>query len=104
MTTPTEEQLFARWDTLPESLREALFSETNSDFLWKTCEDEHLPEEKINVVAKVMGYVLLGFIHPEDVARELKERLNLDPKSAKTIEDALKGRIFTPLAADLSTA
>ena len=49
-------------------------SEANSDTVWKTAEGEHLPEEKIMTASKLVGYVLMGFIHPEDLARELNRR------------------------------
>jgi hypothetical protein len=101
MTTISRNKLFDRWDTLPDDLREAIFSEVNSDFLWKTCEAEHIPNGKISDVAKVMGYVLMGFLHPEDIAQELKEGLSLDMQTANSIEAALNKRIFAPLRPDI---
>ncbi len=101
MITVTTNQTLDRWDLLPMSLREALYSETNSDFLWRTCEGEHVPSEKIYAIAKIAGYVMMGFLHPEDVALEIVEGLTLDRKTASDIQDALKKRIFTPLQADL---
>jgi hypothetical protein len=83
------------------SLRETLYSEPSSDFLWKTCEDEHVPDEKIYDVSRIAGYVLMGFIHPEDMASELKEELNLAPQTANIIADAVNKRVFGPLRADL---
>jgi len=101
MTTPTQDQAFQRWDALPDNLREAICFEANSDFVWKVCTDENLSEEKKHVVSRVVGYVFLGFLHPEDIAQELKDRLDLDTKTANTIEDALNKRIFVPLRADI---
>lgn len=101
MTIATENQALKRWDTLPEDLREALYSEANSDFLWKTCNDENIPDKKIYQIAKVTGYVLLGFLHPEDVAQSIVELLKIDSQTAKSIEEALNKRIFTPLRADI---
>lgn len=101
MTTVTQDQALQRWDTLPESLREALYSEASSDFLWKTCAAENLPEIKTRQVAKIAGYVLLGFLHPEDLSRELMELIKIDPRTAKSIQDAINNRIFSPLRADI---
>ncbi len=83
------------------NLRESLFSEPNSDFLWKACLDEHLPNEKIYIVSKIAGYVLLGFLHPEDVAQEIRESTGIDIKTAEAIQEALNKRIFSPLRADI---
>jgi len=101
MIKVTTNQALERWDTLPDILRDALFSEPNSDFLWRTCSDEYVPEKKIYEVAKVAGYVMMGFLHPEDVALEIIERLALDRKTATDIQNALSKRIFAPLQADL---
>jgi hypothetical protein len=101
MISISQDQTLDRWETLPDVLREAIVSEANSDFVWKTCADEHVPEERTGEAAKVTGYVLLGFLHPEDVAQELKERLNIDPKTANLIEDSLNKRIFAPLRTDI---
>lgn len=101
MTTITQDQAFQRWDTIPLVLREALCSESNSDFLWKTCEAEHLPEEKIYHVARIAGYVFLGFLHPEDLADELSIQLDLSSKITKPIADAINARLFDPLRNDI---
>jgi hypothetical protein len=99
--TITQDQVSQRWDTLPDILREALCSEINSDFVWKTCEQENVPGKKIYDIARITGYVLSGFIHPGDMADELKSELNLDPKTCAAIASALDARIFAPLRPDL---
>jgi hypothetical protein len=97
----SSDQALQRWDTLPAVLREALYSEPNSDFLWKTCSAEHIPDKQIYVVAGIVGYVLLGFLHPEDVAGELAEQLHIDPKVSAAIADAINRRIFSPLRSEI---
>ena len=101
MLTITQNQALQRWDTLPDILREALYAEANSDFLWKACENENVPGEKIHDVARIAGYVLLGFMHPADMAEELKEGLNLDPKTCTAVSSAIDARIFAPLRSDI---
>ncbi|MBU6500460.1 MAG: hypothetical protein KGJ89_01350 [Patescibacteria group bacterium] len=100
MVTVTQNQALERWDNIPDVLREAMVSEANSDFIWKTCGNEHLPEEQINYVVRIFGHVILGFIHPEDMAGELKE-LGIVPQAADTIAGAINKRIFDPLKADI---
>jgi hypothetical protein len=97
----TQDRSLERWDLLPMVLREALYSEPNSDFLWKTCEAEHVPDKKIYDVARITGYVLMGFLHPEDVAEELHETIGVDQKTADSIEAELNKRIFAPLRQDI---
>jgi hypothetical protein len=97
MLTITQQQSLERWDVITPDLREALFSDINADFVSKTCNNEHLPEEKSNQVAGVAGYVLLGFMHPDDLAEELKKEIGIDPKTAASIAAAINQRIFSPL-------
>ncbi len=101
MINLSSNQALQRWDTLPQVLRDALYSEPNSEFVWKTADAEHIPEQKIYGVLRVAGYVLMGFIHPEDMAAELKDRLNVDPKVCASIAEAINQRIFTPIRQDI---
>ena len=75
----SRQQLINRRDSLPDNLREALFSEYNSETLWKICEGQHLSEDKIYIIATLAGDVILGFLHPEDLALEIKKTLILSP-------------------------
>ena len=83
------------------SLREAMYSEVNSNFIWKTCQTEFIADEKIYSVARIVGYVLMGFLHPEDMANEMRDALGIDIRIATTIVDAINQRIFGPLRADI---
>ena len=88
-----------RWDTLPQNLKEAIFSPANADIIWKFCENNHVTEEKIRVIATVGGDVLMGFLHPdpEDVAREIEERAKIPKPLALDIARELERKIFLPL-------
>lgn len=99
-----QQQALDRWDSLSNELREALWSEQNSTIVRQTCEREHIPPEKIPFVGRIAGYVLLGFLHPEDVSRELKEALGADQKTADAIAKDLNAKIFSPLRGELERA
>ena len=101
MITIIQDQAFQRWDTLPDNLRNALCDETSSDFIWKTCKDEHIPDEKIYSVARIVGYVLMGFLHPDDAAKEIQDVTGVDLRIANSIASAITPRIFTPLRASI---
>ncbi len=94
----------ARWDLLPEKLRDELVSDTNIGFIWKTCQGEHLPEEKIYSVSRITGAVIMGFLHPEDMANEIRDELGIDLRIAAAIASAINQRIFTPIRADIDKA
>ncbi|MCR4328756.1 MAG: hypothetical protein NUV53_04610 [Patescibacteria group bacterium] len=96
-----EQKIFERWDLLAPALRDALVSEENSDIVWKTCTDEHLSEEKIHEVARIVSWVMLGFLHPEDIAREVQFSTGIHPEVARAIASPLIKKIFEPMRDDL---
>jgi hypothetical protein len=102
MKTIPRTKMLERWDTLPENLREALVSDTTSDFIWKTCQKEFIPDEKIYDVAGIVSFVLFGFIHPEDVAEEIKNTLNIDARISNAVAEAINQRVFEPLRGTLA--
>ncbi len=101
MLNLTNEDLTRRWDEIPQSLREELCSEVNADFIRKTCETEHLPEEKIYDIMGVAAFVHLGFLHPGDFAEEIAERLQINRQTADLIAKAINERIFAPIKKEL---
>ena len=101
MITISQQQALWRWDRIPEKLREVLTSEVSSDFVWSVCGDQHLPEDKIKLVSKLAGYVISGFLHPEDLAREIKIQAGVPEQIAAAIADGLNKRIFAPIRSDM---
>jgi hypothetical protein len=97
----SKQQISNRWDTLPMSLRESLYSPEYGKVIWQIGANHHLDDKKIGVVAGLAGYVLFGFIHPEDLAKEIRESLNLNPEIANSIAQEIDRKIFTPIRADL---
>lgn len=104
MTTITRQQALWRWDRLPSKLREALTSEVSSDFVSSVCGDQHLPEDKIKLVSKLAAYVVSGFLHPEDLAREIKNQGGVPEQVAAAVADGLNKRIFAPIRSDIDKA
>ena len=99
----SNQQVNQRWDTLPDNLREVLFSEVNSDIVWKIGETKQLTEDKISKVATIAGDVVMGFLLPDlnRVSKEIQERTNIPEPLALEIAEELWQKIFSPLKADL---
>ena len=95
------QQVLDRWDTLPDNLKEALSSESNSDIVWQIGALNHLTEEKISMMATIVGDVIFGFLHSEDLAREIQESLNLNSQIANSISHEINRKIFAPIRTDL---
>jgi len=101
MITVSKQQSFNRWDVLPENIREELVSDVNSIFIWQTCEAEHIPNKKIYIVSKIVGEVLMGFLHPEDMAKEIRDSIGIDIRIATSTTDTISKRVFAPIRADI---
>lgn len=101
MTTISPQQARQRWDIVSESIRAVMVAPESSLLIEKIGEAEHIPKEKNSEISRIASYVLLGFIHPEEMKQEIQERLGIDPRVAQSIADALQSRLFAPLKSGL---
>ncbi len=101
MISINHQQILNRYDTLPESLKDAGFLPYNTLLIKKIGESNHLTGEKISTISQLVGYVLFGFIHTEDLAKEIKTELNIAPEIANSVAQEIDRKIFTPIRADL---
>ena len=97
----SRQQVLERWGDLPDNLKEALFSESSSGIVWQIGALNHLPEEKISIMATIVGDVIFGFLHSDDLAREIQESLNLNSQIANSISHEINRKIFAPIKIDL---
>ena len=104
MIRVTPKQSSLRFKSLPEALQDSLFSAQTVETISRIAEQNHVPAEKIHHVADVAGFVLLGFIHPEEAAKEMQERSGLDPGTAQAVSTSLNARIFSPLQKEIDLA
>lgn len=98
----TRQQTLRRWNVLPQNLRESLFSEYNSNILWRICEEQHLSEDKISKIATLAGDVIMGFIHPEDLDDEIKKTLGINQEIAAFIARQIDRKIFSLIKNDIN--
>ena len=101
MLVVSKQQALDRWDSLPENLREELVSDANSVFIWQICETEHIADKKIYTISRIVGWVFMGFLHPEDMANEVRDALGIDIRVATSIASAINQRLFAPIRADI---
>jgi hypothetical protein len=101
MLVISKQQLYSRLDTIPRTLKEQYFSLANGEIVWGIGETQHLSDEKIGVIATIVGDVVLGFLHPDDVAREIQRDLGLDKKIAHAIAKEANAKIFAKYKNDI---
>lgn len=101
MQTITNEQIYDRWEQVPEALKEAFFSLENGEAIWAACEEMGLPAEVIDQVLIVVGNILLGFTHINDLAKELQSIPGMDLKAVDPIIFQADRKIFAPIKGDI---
>lgn len=97
----TKQQADKRWDVMTVNLREILYSPDYGKIIWNICEANHLSDEKIGKIAGLCGYVIMGFIYPEDLAKEIFLKTNINSEIANSIASEINRKIFSPIKSDL---
>ena len=90
-----------RFDALPENLKKEILADKNVQLIYNICQDYAIPEEKVKYITLLVGEVFLGYIKPEEVARELNTFFDIDLQKSNFIEIELKQKIFNGLKTDL---
>jgi hypothetical protein len=99
----TEETFWKTYETLPDNIKEALFSEENFNIVSEICEKNGLTDEETkNSVIKYVGRVLMGYTSIKDFPIILELELNLDSDKARNISWDIDSRIFSHLRISLN--
>lgn len=97
-----QEKAFERLDLLPDDIRNIFFSDSTAMIIRQIAGANHLDEEKaVPALAWIVGYVFLGFIHLDDLAKEIQTELGLSPQLVLSLAEELKRKIFDPIALEL---
>jgi hypothetical protein len=103
MTTVTIQQAQKRFMSLPPTLQDAIFSVQTAETIQRVSKQNHIPAEKVPLIAEATGLALLGFIHPEELAGEIRDRSGLNQGVSDELARALSSRIFDPLKDTIAT-
>ena len=93
----TNQEFVKRYDALPESFREEFLSDENVNMLWTIGEAHHLSGERIQKIAGVVGYAVLGLIHLEDISKEVAIEAGVDKRLADELTREIKLKILNPI-------
>lgn len=103
-TLLTSRDIETRYDSLPQSIRDALDFEGTLLSIRKSCAAHHLTDdEKVLIVEQLVGMVLLGFIMPQELSGEIHTYLLLDRRHTDDIAREIDENIFRDLGKDLKS-
>ncbi|MFA5386477.1 MAG: hypothetical protein WC297_02345 [Candidatus Paceibacterota bacterium] len=96
-----EGEIVKRAKNLPEKISNILNSTAIYSLINTVCQTNYLKKEWVDDVAMVTGEVLLGFLHSEDMAKEIQEITGLNYKVADNVAKDIGKRIFSPLKEEI---
>ncbi|MEK7576243.1 MAG: hypothetical protein AAB482_00975, partial [Patescibacteria group bacterium] len=102
MKTFTQQEILDRYDKLPQAVRDAIFSDSNSDKMLSIGRKHGLLLNKIGVLAAETGYVMVGLTHPNEFVGRLAEIFQIAPMKAKEIAEDINEQVFKPIREHLS--
>ncbi len=96
----TKEQRWEILNSLPESLRDTIFSGDTSEAITSICQLHDIDDTSI--IAKLVGQVLMGLLPPEKIAETIKKRISIIEESlCNTLAIEIQHYILDPVMDDL---
>ncbi|MDD5710583.1 MAG: hypothetical protein PHV43_00560 [Candidatus Colwellbacteria bacterium] len=101
---PTKEELNQKIDSLPETLREILYSPELLEKVEAITTAHHFSEEKMRLVAGALLRLFTGYLHPEDLAKKIANQLQINRQIAEDVAKEIRIKILYPVADELAQA
>ncbi len=95
----SRDELWAIYNTLPDTLKDAIFSEDTAEAIFNICKLYEIT--KNSEVAKIIGKILMGLLPPEFLKDTLQEELGISEDIAKKTAMELEHFILNPVKKDL---
>ena len=95
------EQVMKRFQFLPVTLQDAIFSQASADAVLKICALRDVPDEEAFLVGQLTSRVLLGFLRPENFASEVQKETGVDGVKAVEVAHDIDGEIFSSVRLEL---
>ena len=96
-TKKTKEELWKLYESLPDVLKDAIFSVDTAKSIENICRRNDIEEFLIPKLAKEVGNVLLGISHPERLKENLISNFSFEEKKAERISFEIYRFILFPL-------
>ncbi len=96
-----QEEFIKLYKTLPQNLKDALFSEETGSNIEKICRRNDI-NEKFSDILKLTGQVLIGLLPIEDLEKVLIRDLELSMEKSKKVAREIIRFVFFPIREDLT--
>jgi hypothetical protein len=95
----TRDKFWAIYNTLPDTLKDAIFSEDTAEAIFNICKLYEI--DKNSEVAKIIGKILMGLLPPEFLKDTLQEEIGISEDIAQKTALELEHFILNPVKKDL---
>lgn len=96
-----EDQILTSYQTIPPKLKEALESDFYLERIKKIGDDFDLTIDDVNILSAAVGYVLLGFLPPDKLFKEINDYFDAEEKTVVEVVREVNRRILFPLHEEL---
>jgi len=99
----TREEKIKIFEKLPKELQNLMQSEDTGAFLLYLGKKYNLTNEKVRLLSKLVGDVILGIIQITSLAQEISAKITADPQIAMNLAQELYTDLLAPAMKSLST-
>lgn len=97
MPKPTQEQITTAYWALPQEIRNFLYAEENVSHIEQIEKKFTLDDDQTSKLAKLSGEVIMGVVHLDAFAGEIRQRLTVDMIKAYDIAKEVSLSIFSKI-------
>lgn len=97
----TRQQIDQALETLPEELREAIFSVETASRLYDIYNRTGVADERAWKISEYAGYVLMGLVLPQEFEQLLQKEIKLPKQTAQEIAREINRFVFYPVKSAL---
>lgn len=97
----TTKQLQERYKSLPEDLKDTIWSAESANAIQSISKKYNLNIEQMGKLSSETGLVLLGFTHPKDYIKNLSASISIDMDTARKIAEEVNNIIFSKIKENL---
>lgn len=95
----TREEKLKLVEKLPQQLQDFLYSEDTGAFLLYLGEKHNLEDDKISLLSKLVGDVILGIVPITSLAQEINSKITSDAQAAMNLAQELYAELLAPVMA-----
>ena len=98
MSELTREEKLKIFEKLPKKLQDLMGSEDTGAFLLYLRGKYNLPDEKVHLLSKMVGDVILGLLPLPNLVSEISTKIAVDQNIASQIAQEINSELFAPVA------